>query len=332
MNKILALVAGALAGVTAHAQSNATLYGRMDSGLGNGNGGYYEGRKSKGFSEILGGGVTPVWGIRGKEDLGGGLSASYALEWAIVNQGAGSARLSIVGLGSNWGQIDLGRMQTLANTTLGEYDLGWSPNRGGAFSLAGVTGVNQKILTSIRARQSDQIRFISPNMGGVTIRGSYVFKGDRGFTQENRNVDNLFSVAGTYKKEKLSIGLAHESKLDNTLGSSNAWGTGVRYDFGSFVAAATYFDNHYDSDGKGYGLSVLVPIGALNVGLQYAWNRGAIVDKRSVKPAVVGFFSNYYLSKRTSLYFNAGRMNEDARIYQTAGRRGSWATGITHNF
>jgi len=223
-------------------------------------------------------------------------------------------------------------MQTLANTTLGEYDLGWSPNLGGAFSLAGVSGINQKILTSIRARQSDQIRYTSPNMGGVTIRGSYVLKADRGFTEANRNVDNLYSVAGNYKNGNLSIGLAYESKLDNTRGSSSAWGTGVRYDFGSFVAAATYFDNHYDSDGKGYGVSVSVPIGALSVGLQYAWNRGAVVNKKSVKPAVVGFFSNYYLSKRTSLYFNAGRMNEDARIYQTAGRRVSWATGITHNF
>lgn len=331
MNRIFVLLAAAWVGAGAQAQSNSALYGRMDIGYGRSNGGYYEGRSAKKFSQFSGAGVTPIWGIRGKEDLGGGLSASYAFEWKVITEGAAATRLSMLGLESAWGQIDLGRMQTVASTTLGEYDLGWSPNIGGAFSLAGVSAINQKIRTSIRARQSDQIRYTSPGISGLTLRASLVLKGDRDVTQD-RAASDLHAIAATFKNGDLGVGLAYESKLNDAAQSSGAWGAGVRYDFGTFVAGASCFDNHHATDGKGCGASVSIPFGAFSFGMQYARNHGATVDGAAVRPAVAGFFSNYRLSRRSSLYFNAGRMNQDALSFQAAQRRLSWAAGITHGF
>ena len=79
-----ALLAAALmsAGVIAHAQSSVTLFGRLDAGV----------EYMSGIPSTTGGGSTSrvklesgdwgtsLWGMKGVEDLGGGLSAVFHLE------------------------------------------------------------------------------------------------------------------------------------------------------------------------------------------------------------------------------------------------------------
>ena len=83
MNK--SLIAGAscssLAG-SAHAQSSVTLYGLIDSGLtytnsqitGTGSGGHSNWQMTSGSVQYS------RWGLRGAEDLGGGIKAIFTLE------------------------------------------------------------------------------------------------------------------------------------------------------------------------------------------------------------------------------------------------------------
>ena len=114
-----------LASTGAHAQSNVTLYGVIDAGI------RYEthgvsygadgapvstGRK---ISMADGGGLTEsYWGLKGQEDLGGGLSAQFNVEshfgpnsGAIVPAGAPNFfEVAYVGLTStSLGQLALGR-------------------------------------------------------------------------------------------------------------------------------------------------------------------------------------------------------------------------------
>src|ERR1700761_1106909 len=118
MKKTILAVAS-LAAMTsiAHAQSSVTLYGALDTSIayfGNQQGTNHSG----GTFEMAAGNISPnLWGLKGTEDLGGGLSAIFKLEsgFNIDNGrlGQGSrifGRTAMVGLtGDNTGTISLGR-------------------------------------------------------------------------------------------------------------------------------------------------------------------------------------------------------------------------------
>lgn len=109
---LLALVAlGAFAGA-AHAQSSVTLYGIIDEG-------FIFNNNAKGVHLYgLSSGVMQGsrWGMRGTEDLGGGLKALFVLEngFNVNTGGLGQGglefgRQAYVGLSSGFGTLTMGR-------------------------------------------------------------------------------------------------------------------------------------------------------------------------------------------------------------------------------
>lgn len=124
----LIALTGLLAAGAAHAQS-PTLYGRVDAGI-----------ESVSNVAATGGSLTRMptttgifpsrFGIRGKEDLGGGLSALYTLEMGFsLDSGASGqggrlfGRQSILGLSADWGTITLGRQYTMLFWSLLDSDI-----------------------------------------------------------------------------------------------------------------------------------------------------------------------------------------------------------------
>ena len=101
----------ALSGMT-HAQTSVSIYGIVDAGLVRESGG------PDGNVTGLGGGVASGsrLGFRGKEDLGGGLSANFLLENGFNSDngtlGQGGllfGRQMYVGLSGNFGAVRMGR-------------------------------------------------------------------------------------------------------------------------------------------------------------------------------------------------------------------------------
>ncbi len=125
--KILALAAMAACAGTAHAQTSVTLYGVVDLGI------EYVNRVAtppaspttavagppvgKRFDMPNQGGLSASrWGIRGTEDLGGGLKAFFTLESQFTtdngNFTGGSGlfnRQALVGLGNEYGKLSFGK-------------------------------------------------------------------------------------------------------------------------------------------------------------------------------------------------------------------------------
>ena len=99
--------------LSAQAQSQVNLYGVVDvyAGHATGAGGSWTRMRSGGHADSR-------IGFRGREDLGGGHSARFALESAVNPEtgsganGLGFARQARVGLAGPWGALDLGRMYT----------------------------------------------------------------------------------------------------------------------------------------------------------------------------------------------------------------------------
>ena len=151
--KKLALAAGLGAALPALAQtgSSLALYGLIDVSVRHQQGLAASYARAAGDSTVVASGVGPTsrWGIRGTEDLGGGMRALFNLESGInADRGAPSNsvtyfdRASIVGLAGRWGTLTAGRQNTLVAVSAGSVDpiglrfAGLNPN----IQVASLTG------------------------------------------------------------------------------------------------------------------------------------------------------------------------------------------------
>lgn len=169
--------------IGAHAQSSVTLFGRLDagveymSGIPNAAG---SGSKSRVKLES-GDWGTSLWGMKGAEDLGGGLSAVFHLEGSFntatgAGPGAGEIfnRYALVGLSDNRvGTLTMGRELTLDGEDLWAYDpffqSSWS-------SASLVRGRNWQA-------SSNNINFDSPTFGGFSLRAQYSLGNQTNFNE-----------------------------------------------------------------------------------------------------------------------------------------------------
>jgi predicted porin len=107
--------------VAAHAQSSVTLYGSIDEGVT-----YTSNVKGHGTASVGPVAVPDFYGIRGTEDLGGGVAAVFALQNGFLsNTGASTiageafSHFAYVGLSSKrYGTLTLGRQLDLTTETL----------------------------------------------------------------------------------------------------------------------------------------------------------------------------------------------------------------------
>src|SRR5471032_3438114 len=127
---IMALAAAA--GGATHAQSNVQVYGLLDVGVETANNKSATGGSQT--SVISGGMNTSRWGLRGTEDLGGGLKAIFNLEGGILmdtgaSDGALFKRQAYVGLEGSYGRLVLGRSFTTVYDFVLPFDpLAYAPN------------------------------------------------------------------------------------------------------------------------------------------------------------------------------------------------------------
>src|SRR6202012_1349968 len=174
------LMVAALTGVfatAAHAQSSVTLYGLIDAGLTytNNQGG------SHNFKETSGSVNGSRWGLRGSEDLGGGLKAIFTLEdgFSIANGTFGQGgrefgRQAFVGLSSNqFGAVTLGRQDDSVVDYLGPLFLTGTQSGGTQFAHP---FDNDNLDNSFRVNNS--IKYQSVNYAGFKFSGFYCFSED----------------------------------------------------------------------------------------------------------------------------------------------------------
>ncbi|MFD1554760.1 porin [Paraburkholderia silviterrae] len=217
------MLATGLAGA-AHAQSSVTLYGVIDTGVE-----YVTNVGPKKSSVVrvptLTASLPSLWGLRGKEDLGGGLSAVFVLESGFapsqgsLNQGGRLfGRQAYVGLSGPWGTVTLGRQYSQIFWTVLTGDT-LAPNIYAAADL-------DPYLTQPRVDNAITYNFTS---SGLTVAASYSFGRDA--------VDS--AAAG---------GCAGQSPTDwRACKSMSAM---VKYDAGRWGVAAA-IDRNYGGGGTG---------------------------------------------------------------------------------
>jgi len=168
----VAVMLGVLA-PAAWAQSSVSLYGRIDAGLEYlNNVTTAPGQTSTRWSAEGGDWGTSMLGLRGNEDLGGGLAAVFNLETAlqVMNGTTGGGRLfsrrAYVGLKDDtWGQLQAGRNLFIDSDGVWAYD----PLQQQAVSSASlVRGRNWQ-------QTSNNVEYHSPVFHGFDVQAQYAF-------------------------------------------------------------------------------------------------------------------------------------------------------------
>jgi len=168
------MVAVALVAAAAAVQAQGiTLYGIFDAGveyLNNAN----AAKQSLVRVPSLSGTVPSRWGMRGSEDLGGGLRSVFVLESGFFPDSGASAqgarlfgRQAFVGLSSSWGTVALGRQYTMMFWSLLDADV-IGPH---IYSMGSLDGY-------IPNTRSDNAIGYRGTFGAVTIGGTYSFGRD----------------------------------------------------------------------------------------------------------------------------------------------------------
>lgn len=285
----------------AQAQSSVALYGVVDVSLAKVSGRSVE---LAGASPLTNG--SSRWGVRGTEDLGGGLKASFNLESQLdATTGAGSGgfvRASNVALSGGFGTVKLGRTLTPSYWGVRAWELTSAANYNVVSSQFQYAGLN--------ARNSDEISYTTPNFGGLAVSIGHVLKAD------NADVSKI-DLNVVYRNGPLSGGLSY-NKLSNK-GSNQV--VGVSYNFGTAKIAASYHDVTEAGKGKGFTLG-----GSLNAGpVMLIADVARDTENKDSNLLLEG---RYPLSKRTMIYAahtRNGKGKEAADVNATM-------VGLRHNF
>lgn len=321
----LAVLAGA---GSALAQSNATLYGRIDTGIGT------EKINGAGSTQVFSGRLsTSRIGLRGTEDLGGGLKANFNLEGTLASDtgivGGGNGffdRQSWVGLSGGFGAFKAGRSDTAFDdirdlaVVHDLWDSEFSPPK-----IAYTAGVGD-----YSSRASNMLRYDSPSLGGFSAGVSH------GLDEDETQDRNVTAWNLRYRSGPLDVGLASQKqKHEATPGSAReyrALSASYKFDAVRLSGGWQRAEDAAGTEDDEYSLGVAVPFGAFELSAGYAWSKAETAGATSAKGKAFAVGGTYSLSKRTRLYAalldgevenGAGAVTTDRRLF---------ALGVRHDF
>lgn len=325
MNKHLIALAALAAAGSALAQSNVTLYGRLNTSYGH----EKNNLTNVGSAQMYSGDLTSSrWGLRGSEDLGNGLKANFQLEAGFnSSDGTGTAgfdRQSWVGLSGGFGAVKFGKTDSVFKDV---YDLGLTHN---VFDSdytpvkIAYTGV-----ANFSSRPNNQIRYETPNMSGFSAGVTYA-------VDEDATVSNDISAFSLrYKAGALDVGFGLQNQQNSTAASDRDFQVlSAVYDFG-VVRVSGQFHNAKQANGvkdSDWAAGLSVPMGALDYTIGYARSTTKTNGATTAKGNAYGMGVMYTLSKRTRVYatYLTGDVKNAAGV-KTADRT-QYAVGIRHDF
>ncbi|TKC87826.1 porin [Trinickia terrae] len=325
----------------AQAQSSVTLYGTIDTSLTYVHHADSSGQNLWALGNASGGDLSGTrWGLKGSEDLGGGLKAIFQLENGFdpssgkLLQGSREfGRQAFVGIdgGDKYGTFTLGRqydplVDMVQGITADNYF-------GSVFATAGdVDNYDNS------SRTNNAIKYVSPSFSGLQVEGMYALGGVAGQTGSGQT----WSLAAAYNNGPISVAAGY-FVADNTNGKRTAdsngdgWGgtSGGTFDgslinlgyqtaksiniariagqyvAGPFTFGAGYSNSQYKNDGfstftstekynTGQGFANYQATAALLLGLGYSYTKSSGNTAATYHQISLG--ADYNLSKRTDVY------------------------------
>ncbi|SAK95979.1 porin [Caballeronia ptereochthonis] len=310
-----------------HAQSSVTLYGLISAGVG-----FATNQGGKNAWQALSGtNQNPRWGLKGKEDLGQGLSAIFQLEngfnvmtGAAAQNGREFGRQAYVGLSDrSYGTLTFGRQYDAIHDYIGPVII----------ASNGVNiGDNDNGYNDIRVQNS--VKYVSPDYRGLKLTSQYGFSNATGFANNSAYSFGIGYEHGPLRWSGVYAQYNHPYSSTNPDGAiANDYaspllifsksatspsvfasrqriaGTGGFYTIGRAQFAALFTDVHYDYlDNshlhlQNFGVNIVYTMTpALFLGAAYGYTQGKydVIDTRP-KWHQVNLQADYFLSKRTDV-------------------------------
>ena len=311
MKKSLIALAVLAASGVAFAQSSVTLYGVADAGIGKIEAGGNDGSDKTEFisGSLMNNGNSRI-GVRGVEDLGGGLKAGFNFESGLDldngnNLGSGGGfwgRAANLWLGGGWGTVKLGR--TLNPSFYGT--AAWELTGAAIYSVV----TNTYNFAGSGARNNSQFSYKTPDFGGLSAEIGYILKPDNGDRAK-------WDMNVIYANGPIGAGLAVNKVKD---GKTN-YGLGGKYNFGNFVVAASYSQASVgDLRRRGFSLGGTATFGAFALTLDLTRDTKNELTGDKYTNGLVE--AKYALSKRTFIYGAFLRFDDT----------NNYGIGVRHNF
>lgn len=278
---------------TAQAQTaNVTLYGRLDTALESIRiSGATSGAASRSINLVSNDGSR--WGLRGSEDLGGGLSAIFRLEGgfasdtgAITQGGVLFGRRAWVGLNSAaLGSVTVGRNTEPMDDNSYLFD---------PFQTAGNAAQYQVVAYPTRINNS--LKYITPTLGGFI--GSVIY-GLHEQPSGSPKIGEYFGASADFFNGPIGASLSYGEDKNTATSKRQRTFAGLSYNFGVVKPMAYYFQNTETGKAKrsAWSVGAVVPMGAGEFRASYTDLKQATAKANSLG---LGYW--YNMSKRTALY------------------------------
>jgi len=314
-------VLGGLSGAVMAEQPYVTLYGIADAGVGRvkattqdkvffGGAGPDSNDKTQFISgSRMNNGDSRI-GVRGIEDLGGGMSVGFNFESGLnLNDGSNTtnafwARAANMWISGNWGDLRIGRQFTASYTLTSMYELTNTAN----YSVLG----NTYNYVGIGVRADSAFAYRTPTFNGFTAGIGYVNKNDVGLS--------VVDVAAMYAGGPIVAGFS----VNRGTGGKTAYQVGGKYSFSNFVLAASYTQAVLpgtDLVRRGFGYGGTANFGAFAITLDFTTDtRNGWAAQKKYTNGVLEL--KYTLSKRTFVYAAYLRMDQT----------NNYSLGINHSF
>ena len=312
---LIALAVLGLSGA-AMAQSSVTLYGVADAGIGKieaGSGLAAPLNDASDKTEFISGSMmnngTSRLGVRGVEDLGGGLKAGFQFETGLDLDNGGSSgafwsRQANIWLGGNWGTVKLGRQFTPSYLTTSTFELTGA-------ALYSVLANTYKF-AGIGRRANSAFTYMTPNFGGFTAGVAYVTKTDLAKPKA------AYDLGLMYANGPIGVGVS----VNKFSTSKTNYQAGAKYSFGNFALAGSYTQasNEAKAVRRGFGIGGSANFGAFALTVDLTRDTKNEWTGKKYTNGVVE--AKYALSKRTFVYGAYLRLDGD----------NNYGIGVRHNF
>jgi predicted porin len=328
---IVLALASAFAVPAFAATSNVDIYGQLDVSVD-----YVSGLGSLPSTSSFGGASNHAWrlssnasriGLKGSEDLGGGLAAIWQIEQGVrLDAGTGQAN------GSLWGNqrnTFLGMKGGFGTVLAGTHDTPYKLSTGSLDPFADTAGDYNAIIGSFDGVNTSDLRlgnvlaYISPTFSGLTGAIATSFLKETGMSNFTGS-PSAWTAMVNYANGPLYLAAGYEiaKHVGTTVGFDDvdirSWKLGAGYTFGNATVNAIYdniklSNNTSTTDVKrsAFGLNGVYNMGniALKAGIYKA---GKISNTSDTGAMFYELGADYNLSKRSKLYAVYAHTNNDS--------------------
>jgi GBP family porin len=368
-------VAGAFVAGTAQAQSSVTLYGILDVNYmwqevptcvpsGANTLPCPAGNKisQESISAINGGHQSGNrWGLRGSEDLGGGMKAIFTLESGFdIDRGTSGqggrlfGRQAWVGISTGMGAVVAGRLASFSSGT-GSFDMF---GRADPFSTGfGLASLGSTFISANALRVDNAIAYQSPKFAGFQGGIGYTTRVDGAEQAPSGLNTTAFISALSWEAGPFWVAVTYDAADRDNAPNQKHLQVGATFDLGPVRLHGAYADqsnigalpNAFGGQGTFIGLPAALDYDNTAWMLGLTWTVGAFkvmgsvqfsdADKRTVAGVnyepdynVYGVGATYNLSRRTNLYASYATRDADGTLVGNNFNYKQFALGVRHLF